>query len=335
MVVVRCGHACAVGAAQNGFAPRREGVQFLPGMAPLPRFDAAAIGPGVTLASGASARVWLAGPAASGGGGARWAVKEPHAHLLAEPAFRDGWRDEVRRSAGARHPHLVAALAYDPARAALALAYVEGVSLAALLDLGRARGERLPAGLVVRVLLDALSALEALHGSLVDGQALVHGDLGPRNLIVDVAGRASVCDLGAAGPPAERAPFRGSAAYGSPEALARGERSPALDVYGLGVVAWEALRGERLFRRATEAATLARAAEGGAGPLDAGRPELAPLAPWVAAALRPEPRDRPSAASARAALAGAHPAWHRARVGAVVSSWAAGELARRQGAGAS
>lgn len=303
-------------------------------MSPLPSFDAASLGPGVALASGASARVWLARPALEAGG-ARWAVKEPHAHLLAEPAFRESWHDEVLRTARARHPHLVAALAYDPARAALALAYIEGVSLAALLDLGHSRGGGLPPGLVVRVLLDALSALEALHGAQIEGGALVHGDLGPRNLLVDVAGRAFVCDLGAAGPPAERAPFRGSAAYASPEALVRSERSPALDVYGAGVIAWEALRGERLFRRATEAATLARAAEGGAGPLDAARPELAPLASWVAAALRPEPSERPSAAAARQALTGAHPAWQRARVGAVVRSWAAGELARRQGVGPS
>jgi eukaryotic-like serine/threonine-protein kinase len=302
-------------------------------MASLPTFDAAALGPGVALASGASARIWLA-KAAFAGRGALWAIKEPHPHLLAERRFRAAWRGEVRLSVEARHPRLVAACAYDPARAALALSYVEGVSLAAMLDLGRARGEALPAGVVVRVLLDVLAGLEALHGGQVLGRALVHGDLGPRNVLVDVEGRASLCDLGAAGPPAGRGAFRGSVAYASPEALARGERTSALDVYGVGVLAWEALRGERLFRRATEAATLARAAEGGAPPLDAGRPELSVLAPWVAAALQIEAGDRPSVEQARATLERTHPAWHRARAGAMVRSWAAGEFARRRGLGA-
>ncbi len=297
-------------------------------MPQLPPFDASALGPGVALASGASARLWLARPA-PGAGGARWAVKEPHAHVLADPAARAAWGEEVRLSAEARHPHLVAALAFDPARSALALAYVEGISLAAVLDLARANGLALPAGFVVRVLLDALAGLEALHGARVGGRALAHGDVCPHNVLVDVAGVARLCDLGAAGDSAGRAAFRGSVAYASPEALVRGERSPALDVYGLGALAWEALRLERLFRRATEAATLARAAAGGAPPLDEGRPDLAPLAPWVAAALRLEPSARPSASRARESLLAAHSPWLRARVGAVVRSWAAGEFARR------
>jgi serine/threonine protein kinase len=300
-------------------------------MATLPSFDATELGPGVTLASGASARVWLTKPAP---GGVRWAVKEPHAHVLAKRGFRSAWREEVRRSAAAIHPHLVAARAYDPVRSALALDYVEGVSLAALLELGRARKTTLPAGFIVRVLLDALDGLAALHGTLIRGKPLVHGDISPRNVLVHVEGRALVCDLGAARRPAARVPFFGSVAYASPEALVRGEHSPALDVYGIGVIAWEALRGERLFRRANEAATLARASEGGAEPVDAGRPELAEFAAWVGAALRLAPRARPSAAAARDALAALHPAWDRAEVSTMIRSWAADELARREGAGA-
>jgi serine/threonine-protein kinase len=294
----------------------------------VPPFEMASLGPGIALASGASARVWLA--RGRPGAGARWAIKVPHAHLLADASFRATWHDEVTLGGEVRHAHLVAACAYDPATEALALSYVEGVSLAALLELGRARGGGLPPGFVARAALDVLDALDALHGGGAAGRPLVHGDVGPRNVLVDVAGRALLCDFGAAGPPAERASFRGSVAYASPEAIARGERSPALDVYGVGVLTWEALRGERLFRGASEAQTLLRAASGGAPPVDEGRPELAPAAGWVAAALRPDPPERPGAARARAELGTWGPAWPRARVGALVRAWAADELARRR-----
>jgi serine/threonine-protein kinase PknK len=83
----------------------------------------------------------------------------------------------------------------------------------------------------VEVGLAALEGLAALHGA-----GLVHGDVKPANLLAppEAPGRACLVDLGLAGPPRVDAEAGGTLPYLAPEALA-GLRSPATDVYALGV----------------------------------------------------------------------------------------------------
>ncbi len=131
----------------------------------------------------------------------------------------------------------------------IAMAYVEGRSLADYLD----QGEVLPqpqAAVLVRKLADAL---QHAHG-----RGIVHRDLKPANVMLDLHGEPIVMDFGLACEIAESPDIRitqsgtilGSPAYMSPE-QADGQIKkigPLSDLYSLGVILYELLTGQLPFR---------------------------------------------------------------------------------------
>jgi tetratricopeptide (TPR) repeat protein len=176
------------------------------------------------------------------------------------------FRDEIRILAGLEH-HGIARF-YDAGRVAdgnlfLALEYVEGEDL-----LSFVRHRRLDLRARIELFLQVLDAVDFAHRRLV-----VHRDLKPGNVLVDVDGRPKLLDFGISkildaetrdgdGGTATRSELRAfTPAYASPEQL-RGERATvATDVYSLGVVLYELLAGRRPFER--------RAANGGESAGDA------------------------------------------------------------------
>ncbi len=95
---------------------------------------------------------------------------------------------------------------------------------------------------IVGWLLEILEALDYIHG-----QGVLHGDLKPSNILVDAHDRARLLDFGLSHfrDPAGsdgRKRFRGTLLYAAPETIS-GRRSPAGDLYSLGLVFHEALTG--------------------------------------------------------------------------------------------
>ena len=262
--------------------------------------------------------------------GTLWALKELHPHVRRNPTELALLRVEAYRTALFSHPHLVSPRAFDPAGGALGLAYVDGVSLAYLLDAGRRAGGSLDPAVVVRVLLDVLSALEAVHAERDDGTRLVHGDVNPRNVLVDRSGHAWLGDFGAAAPANMVTPFRGTLAYAAPEVLRNAAGGPASDLFSVAVMGWEALRGERLFRRRTASETMVAVVEQPAPPVDQRRPALRALREGFEEALRPDLAHRPATAATWAQhLAAAIAPAARGIVGELVAHRAAAEFTRR------
>lgn len=100
---------------------------------------------------------------------------------------------------------------------------------------------------------------------------LVHGDIHPRNLIVEPRAGAvpsvMLVDLGVTRPLGASGPVRGTPSYMAPEQV-RGEPwTPATDVFAIGVVLWELLAGARLFLRAQAFLSQAAVVEQPAPPL--------------------------------------------------------------------
>ena len=118
---------------------------------------------------------------------------------------------------------------------------LEGGSLE---DRLRAGGAQDPAD-VIRWLDQAAGALDAAHAA-----GVVHRDVKPGNLLLNDRGEVSVADFGIASAVGldsmtMTGTVLGTAGYLAPE-QAKGERAtPASDRYGLGVVAYELLTGER------------------------------------------------------------------------------------------
>jgi eukaryotic-like serine/threonine-protein kinase len=93
---------------------------------------------------------------------------------------------------------------------------------------------------VVRLLLDVLSGLAALHEVVTDGQPFVHGQVSPQHIYIDEHGTARLVPL-LNGRQVE------DTGYTAPERLAGGAVDARADVFSVGVMLWEALSGRRLY----------------------------------------------------------------------------------------
>jgi serine/threonine-protein kinase len=262
----------------------------------------------------------------------RVALKRALPSFAGEPTIQRSLEREARRLAQVTSPHVVRLLGAEETRGGLVLVLelVEGVPLSFLLQAEARRGERL--GLPERALLleDLLRGLAAIHETREQGQALVHGDLTPRNVLIGFDGVARLCDLGLSSREGEQASgaFQGSAAYTAPERWEQGVQSQRGDVFAAGVVLWEGLRGERLFAGAGVLAALQRVAEAPIPALEEGHPELQRWSAPIREALEREPARRLPSGPALLARWGATERPERSAVGvrvrALVSPWLGG-----------
>jgi eukaryotic-like serine/threonine-protein kinase len=159
--------------------------------------------------------------------------------LLRASAATGGLLAEARRTRAIQHPNVVRVLDFGEADGNLYLVMerIAGGSLAARLrehgPLDEASVRRLGAGIA-----DGLAAAHAL--------GIVHCDLKPANVMLagDVP---KVADFGIAqhlGAGAASGPRMGTPAYMAPELRDAGVAAPAVDVWALGVLLYEALTGQ-------------------------------------------------------------------------------------------
>ena len=143
---------------------------------------------------------------------------------------------------------------------------VDGVSLATLLGHDAAEPRALGREIAVYVMGQLIDAVRHIHSLeyLEDGEpaplGVVHRDLGPHAIWVSRRGDVILCDFSLTRSewlPAEHdEPDAGALAYEAPERLLPGaQATEKSDMFGLAAILWECLRGERLFGRATDAAT--------------------------------------------------------------------------------
>src|SRR5262245_14742353 len=145
------------------------------------------------IASGGMATVYLARLTGMGGFQRFVAMKRLHPHLAGEDEFVQMFLDEARLAAGIHHPNVVPILEVgaSPVGYYLVMEYIAGDTLARLLARSASKGQKLPAPIVLRVMLDTLAGLHAAH-DLHDDQGLpinlVHRDVSPQNVLVGADG---------------------------------------------------------------------------------------------------------------------------------------------------
>ena len=219
------------------------------------------------LASGGMAAVYVARAQGVAGFERLVAIKILHPHLAHEEEFISMFLDEARLAARIRHPNVVATLDISDTHGAgyfLVMEYIEGDHLGALLRAAVNRGQRLPVPVSVRVLHDALGGLAAAHGLRGErGELLqlVHRDISPHNILVGVDGIARLTDFGVAKAEVRLSStrdgqFKGKLSYMAPEHASTGQADQRSDLFSMGIVLWESLTGQRLFRAENNAATL-------------------------------------------------------------------------------
>lgn len=207
------------------------------------------------------ATVFAARQKGPGGVGRLVAVKLIAPGLSQDASFEKMFLREARIAARLEHPNIVRV--YDVREVSgemlLTMEFVHGATLASLRE--RAEGP-IPPGIAVRVARDVARGLHAAHEAKdQEGQplGLVHQDISPQNVMVGYDGCSKLLDFGVARLAAEDASrtdtVRGKPSYLTPEQLAGERLDRRTDVFALGIVLYEMLTGDRLFRRATLAET--------------------------------------------------------------------------------
>jgi eukaryotic-like serine/threonine-protein kinase len=217
------------------------------------------------LATGGMAQVFLARQTTDGQ--ERLVVlKRILPHLAENEEFVRMFLQEARVAARLNHPGI--AQIYDLGKVKdsyfIAMEYIHGEDFRRIVRQSTAEGRTLPIPLAVRMLIGACEALEFAHAKVDEaGKPLqiVHRDVSPQNLLVTFEGGVKVIDFGIA-KAADSANvtrtgvLKGKYSYMSPE-QAEGRRvDRRSDVFALGIILYELITQQRLFKRASDLATI-------------------------------------------------------------------------------
>ena len=214
---------------------------------------------------------------------------------------RERFRREIMLAAQLQHPHIVPVLNAGEHGDLLwyTMPFVEGVSLRdSLLHTGK-----FSARTVTRVLHDVLDALAYAHR-----RGVIHRDIKPGNILHHGA-HSLVTDFGVAKALSASLPHSGTTsvgiaigtpAYMAPEQLAADPSADhRMDLYAVGLLAYELLTGVQPFSGSSPQATMAAQLTRMPTPLEEACPEVPPaLASLVMRLLAKHPDDRPATASA-------------------------------------
>ena len=225
------------------------------------------------------------------------------ARSLSEQEFLQMFREE----AGAllalpAHPNLAGFVTFDLAarpKPILVMELIPGMGLDR-----RVRSRSLAAASAFRYLEGILAGLEAMHGAGVG-----HLDLKPSNVILRDGETPVLVDFGLAG--RQLRPGCGTLDYCAPEVLGvcpegHNPQPQAADIYAFGSMAFEILTTSHLIEGEDEVALVTNHVAHDGWPRRLARlahtPPFGELAALLAACLRRDPRNRPTAASLRQAM---------------------------------
>ncbi|MCL1898256.1 MAG: serine/threonine protein kinase [Micrococcales bacterium] len=161
-------------------------------------------------------------------------------------------RIEARNAGALVHPNIAAVYDYreEDDKGYLVMEYVEGPSLADVL----AEENSMPPLRLLPILIQAALGLHAAHSA-----GVVHRDVKPGNILLGPGDAVKLTDFGISVAHGQitltdQGKVMGTAQYLAPEQALGHTASPSGDLYALGVVAYEALVGERPFTGSNQVA---------------------------------------------------------------------------------
>ncbi len=262
------------------------------------------------IGRGGMADVYLAVNRTGMGGFQKLLVaKVLRSNLAQEEEFLKMFLDEARLAAKLNHPNVVQTneVGEDQGRYFIAMEYLEGQTLNRVVRHPEAAW-RFPLPLRVRAMTRVLAGLHYAH-ELVDYDGtplrIIHRDVSPSNVFVTYEGQVKLVDFGIAkamdsSSETRVGVFKGKAGYIAPEQITGGrELDRRADLYAFGVMLWELLSGERMWKGVPPIEVLRRTSAGDLPSLRAAAPDLPEeLEAICLKALSREPEGRYATAAA-------------------------------------
>ena len=175
------------------------------------------------------------------------AIKILHPFLGDDPAFKERFEQEARNVAQLRHSNIVQVydFEYDADRELyyMVMEYIDGQTLSTTLMQMKYKNELQPVKESVRIVRNLCDALAYAHS-----RGMIHRDIKPGNIMLDVEGRVVLTDFGIArivsGPHITASgAMIGTPSYMAPEQGLGQPGDSRSDIYSLGIVLYQMLTG--------------------------------------------------------------------------------------------
>ncbi|HEX8110275.1 MAG TPA: protein kinase, partial [Kofleriaceae bacterium] len=218
------------------------------------------------LARGGMAEIYLARTSGPSGFEKLVVLKKILGKYADKPRYVQLFLEEARIAASLDHPGI--AQVYDIGMVDgsyfFAMEHLHGQDVRSILHRAWRIGERLPIEHAVQIARHVASALHFAHekrrgdGTLL---GLVHRDVSPSNILVTYDGATKLLDFGVAKTAASTVKTRtgalkGKISYMSPEQARGAPLDRRSDIFSLGIVLWEMVTTQRLYRADNDLATL-------------------------------------------------------------------------------
>jgi serine/threonine protein kinase len=175
----------------------------------------------------------------------RWvAIKVIDTPFQAKSDYKDRFEREAQAIAQLEHPHIVSIYRYGEVDEMLyiAMQYIEGSSLDALLASYKDEGDFMPSAEIQKITRDVCRALDYAHS-----KGVIHRDIKPANIMLNQQGSPILADFGLAllADVGTQGEIFGTPHYIAPEqAISSAGALPQSDLYSVGVMLYEMFTNE-------------------------------------------------------------------------------------------
>jgi TonB family protein len=255
------------------------------------------------IATGGMAEVWKARMRGVEGFQKIVAIKKILPHLSDNQDFIEMFVDEAKLAAQLNHNNIIHI--YDLGKIQtsyyIAMEYIDGYDLKAILRRGEERGNPMTVELALFIASKLASALDYAHRKKdfeEKEMGLVHRDVSPQNVLVSQEGDIKLCDFGIAKAASKAShtqagALKGKLQYMSPEQAWGRSIDRRSDVFALATVLFEMLTNRKLFSGDNELSILEQVREARVQPPSLYNDEVTPeIDKIVIKALQKDPANR-------------------------------------------
>lgn len=195
-------------------------------------------------------------------------IKRILPHIAASPEFVSMLVQEAKLAVQLSHGNI--AQIFDLGKIGddyfMVMEYVDGDSLSHIARQLRQTAQCMPIPVALYIASEVANGLDYMHNK-TDAQGkplhIVHRDISPQNIIVSKAGTIKIIDFGIAKAASQvtttdSGVVKGKFAYMSPEHVEGEKLDGRADIFSLGVILWELLTNQRLFKGKNNKETIQR-----------------------------------------------------------------------------